>query len=154
MDDLLLFTPMKTSHFVKLDLLKALHKNGLKITPKKCQVFKTELQYIGNTIFIKDNRVCVKPLRSRLEAIQKLKPPTTIKGCRSFAGMVNFVSIFCLELQKLSKPIYDLTRKGIQYIWGEEQESAFQEIKSRLQKHPILHLPGKKRKIPTVLRYQ
>ena len=102
MDDLLLFTPMKTSHFAKLeDLLKVLHKNGLKISPKKCQLFKTELQYMGNTTFIKGKRICVKPLRSRLEAIQKLKPPTMIKGCRNFVGMVNFVSIFCPELQKL-----------------------------------------------------
>ena len=117
MDDLLLFTPTKTSHFVKLeDLLKALCKNGLKISPKKYQLFKTELQYMGNTIFIKDKRVCVKPLRSRIEVIQKLKPPTMIKGCRSFAGMVNFVSIFCPELQKQLKPIYNLTRKGRQFI--------------------------------------
>ena len=76
---------------------------------------------MGNTIFIKDRRACVKPLRSRLEAIQRLKPPTTPKGCRSFARMVNFVSIFCPELQKLLKPIYDLTRKGRPFVWGEEQ---------------------------------
>ena len=111
-DDLLLFTPTKGSHFTKLeDLLKALCKNGLKISPKKCQLFKRELQYMGNTIFIKDRRVCVKPLRSRLEAIQKLKPQTTAKGCKSFAGMVNFVSIFCPELQKLLKPIYGLQER-------------------------------------------
>ena len=55
MDDLLLFTPSKRSHFDKLeDLLKALRKNGLKISPKKCQLFKTELQYMGNTIFIRN----------------------------------------------------------------------------------------------------
>ena len=101
MDDLLLFTPSKTAHFAKLeDILKALCKNGLKISPKKCQPFRTELQDMGNTIFIKDRRVCVKILRSRLESIQKLKPPTTIKGCRSFVGMVNFASTFCLEIQK------------------------------------------------------
>ena len=118
MDDLLLLTPTKESHFAKLeDLLKALYKNRLKISPKKCQLFKTELQYMGNTIFVKDRRVCVKPFRSRLEVIQKLKPPTTVKGCRSFARMVNFVSIFCPELQKLLKPIYDLTRKGRHFIW-------------------------------------
>ena len=47
MDDLLLFIPMKSSHFDKLeDLLKALCKNGLKISPKKCQLFKTDLQYM------------------------------------------------------------------------------------------------------------
>ena len=65
MDDLLLFTLTKASHFEKLeDLLKALHKNGLKISPKKCQLFKTDLQYMGNTIFIRNKRVCVRPLRS------------------------------------------------------------------------------------------
>ena len=57
MDDLLLFTPTKLSHFEKLeDLLKALHKNVLKVSPKKYQLFKTNLQYMGNTIFI-TNRV-------------------------------------------------------------------------------------------------
>ena len=63
MDDLLLFTPMKKSLIAKLeDLLKVLLKNGLIISHKKCQLFIKELQYMGNTIFIKDRRVCVKPL--------------------------------------------------------------------------------------------
>ena len=144
MGDLLLFTPTKSSHFEKLeDLLKALHKNGLKISPKKCQLFKTDLQYMGNTIFIRNKRVCVRPLRSRIEAIQKLKPPTMIKGCRSFAGMVNFVNIFCPKLQKLLKPIYHLTRKGRQFLWEEEQQKAFDEIKCRLQRPPVLHVPNR-----------
>ena len=54
MDDLLLFTPSKRAHMAKLeDLLKALLRNGLKISPKKCQLFNTELQYMGNIIVIK-----------------------------------------------------------------------------------------------------
>ena len=118
MDDLLLFTPSKKVHMDKLeDLLKALRKNGVKISPKKCQLFRTELQYMGNTIFIKERRVCVKPLCSILEAIKKVKAPTTAKQCKSFVGMVNFVSIFCPELQRLLKPIYDLMRKGRQFVW-------------------------------------
>ena len=64
---------------------------------------------MGNTIFIKDRGVCVKPLLSQLEAIQRIKLPTTAKECKRFVGMVNFVSIFCPELQKLLKPIYYLT---------------------------------------------
>ena len=60
MDDLLFFTPSKGSHIAKLqDLLKAILKNGLKISPKKCQLFMTNLQYTGNEIFIKDKRVCI-----------------------------------------------------------------------------------------------
>ena len=62
MDYLLLFTPSKEAHYYKLEeLLKALCKNGLKISPKKCQLFKTELQYMGNTMFIKDRHACLNP---------------------------------------------------------------------------------------------
>ena len=73
---------------------------------------------MGNTIFIKDRRVCVLPLQSRLEAIQILKPPKTVIGCKSFTGKVNFLSSSCPDLQKLLKLICDLTRKGRQFIWG------------------------------------
>ena len=76
MDDLLLFTPSKRVHMDKLeDLLKALRKNGLKISPKKCQLFKTELQYMGNTIFIKERRVCIKPLHSQIGGDTEDKSP-------------------------------------------------------------------------------
>ena len=72
---------------------------------------------MGNEIFIENKKVCVKLLRSSLETIQKLQPPKTPKGCRSFVGVVNFLSMFCPELQKLLKPIYDLTRKGKPFSW-------------------------------------
>ena len=73
MDDLLLFTPSKETHMHKLeDLLKALLKNGLKISSKKCQLFKTSLQYMGNEIFFENKKACVQSLRNSLEAIQKL----------------------------------------------------------------------------------
>ena len=98
---------------------------------------------MGNEIFIENKKICVKPLRSHLEAIQRLQPPKTPKGCRSFAGVVNFPSMFCPELQKLLKPIYDLTRKGRPFHWGKEQLDSFEEIKCRLIKLPVLHMPNK-----------
>ena len=56
--------------------------------------------------------------------------------------MVNFLSMFCPELQKLLKPIYDLTKKGRPFIWGKEQKDLFEEIKCRLVNPPILHMPN------------
>ena len=48
--------------------------------------------------------------------MQKLKSPTTVKECRSSVGLVNILSIFCPELQKLLKPIYDLTGEDRQFV--------------------------------------
>ena len=85
----------------------------------------------------------MKSLRSRLEAIQNCSHQRQPKGCRSFAGVVNFLSMFCPELQKLLKPIYDLTRKGRSFHWGKEQKDSFIEIKCRLVKPLVLHMPNK-----------
>ena len=60
-------------------------------------------------------------------------------------GMVNFLSIFCPVLQKLLKSVYDLTRKVRHFVWGKEQQTAFKEIKSRLQRPPVLHLSDSRR---------
>ena len=78
-----------------------------------------------------------------MEAIQKIKFPTTAKKCKCFPGMVNFFNIFCLDLQKLLKPIYDLMRKGRWFVWGKEQQDAFEEIKQRLQKPPVSYMCDK-----------
>ena len=87
MHDLLLFTPSKESHMSTLeDLLKALLKNGLKISPKKCQLFTTSLQYMNNKIFIQNKKVCVQPLRNRLEAVQRLQPQPQPKDVEVVQG--------------------------------------------------------------------
>ena len=61
--------------------------------------------------------------------------------------MVNFLSMFCPELQKILKPIYDLTRKGRPFFGGKEQQDFFEEVKCRLIKAPVLHMPN------TTVRY-
>ena len=68
--------------------------------------------------------------------MQKMEPPTTPKGCRSSAGEVNFLDLFCKDLQKPLKPIYDLTRKSTVFQWGSEQKEAVDETKSRQQRAP------------------
>ena len=52
--------------------------------------------------------------------------------------------LFCLKLQKLLKPIYELTKKDRPFVWGDEQQKAFDEIKSRLLKPPVLSMPDKR----------
>ena len=81
MDDLILFTPSKESHINKLeDILSALLKNGLKISSKKCQLFKTSLQYMGNEIFIENKKVCMKPLRNKARSNTKTTTTKDTKG--------------------------------------------------------------------------
>ena len=141
MDDLLIHST-KVDHWKLLEqLLKSMCKNGLRLSPKKCQLFKTNLIYMGNEFSINRRTMTITPLRSSTEAINKIPTPRTPKQCKSFCGVVNYLSLFCPDLQKLLKPIVELTRKGRPFIWGEAQEKAFREVKLRLKNPPVLHLP-------------
>ena len=141
MDDLLIHG-MKGNHMDRLEaLFKAMIKHGLKLSPKKCQLFMKHLVYMGNVFHIDGSTISIIPLQSRIEAIQKLQPPTNVKGCKSFCEVVNYLSIFCRHLQILLKPIYDLTKKGRPFVWQEEQQNAFDTIKEMMTNPPVLYLP-------------
>ena len=40
--------------------------------------------------------------------------------------------------------MYELTKKGRPFVWGDEQQKAFKEIKNRLLNPPVLSMPDKK----------
>ena len=83
----------------------------------------------------------ITQLRSRTEAISKIPTPKTPKQCKSFYGLVNYLSLFCPDLQTFLKPIVELTRKGRPFIWRDAQEKASREVKLRLTNPSVLHLP-------------
>ena len=144
MDDILTHSNREDHTGYLIDLFKAIIRNGLKISPRKCKLFKTELVFMGVIIKNEDGMPMMQPLKSRIEAIQKVKPPKTVKECRSFCGMVNYMSVFLPSLQEKLILIYVITRKGIPFYWGEEQQKAFDEIKYDVTHAPVLLMPKSK----------
>ena len=64
------------------------------------------------------------PLRSRTDAISEIPTPKQQSNVKAFYGIVNYLCLFCPDLQTLLKPIVELTRKGRPFVWGQEQEKA------------------------------
>ena len=142
MDDCLVFSK-KYNHLKHLtDLFKALIRNGLKISPRKCKLFKTSLVYMGHQVSIIDGIPHITPVKSRVDAIVKLDPPKSPKNCKQFCGMVNYLSMFLKDLQTKLIPIYHLTKKGVPFHWGELQQKAFEQIKKDLTEAPVLAMPN------------
>ena len=142
MDDCLVFSK-KYDHLKHLpDLFKALIRNGLKISPRKCKLFKTSLVYMGHEVSIIDGIPHITPVKSRVDAIVKLDPPKSPKNCKQFCGMVNYLSMFLKDLQTKLIPIYHLTKKGVPFHWGELQHKASEQIKKDLTEAPVLAMPN------------
>jgi hypothetical protein len=98
MDDLLIHT-LKKDHMEKIEVLfETLITHGLKLSPRKCQLCLTELVYMGNVFTINNQKMSISPIKSRIEAMLKIPTPRTPRQCKSFCGVVNYLSLFCPEL--------------------------------------------------------
>ena len=130
-------------HLINLiALLKALIRNGLRISPRKCQLFQQKLTYMGQTLLIKDKTPCITPLRSRMDAFQRLEPPKTPKECKKYCGLINYLSMYLKDLQKRLIPIYNLTGKGVPFEWIDEHQKVFEGLKKDIVNLPVLVMPN------------
>ncbi|GJU29108.1 putative reverse transcriptase domain-containing protein [Tanacetum coccineum] len=75
---------------------------------------------------------------SKIEAVKNWTSPTTPTEVRQFLRVVGYYQRFIKGFSKIAKPLTELTQKNKKYIWGEDQESAFQLLKQKLCEPAIL----------------
>ena len=143
MDDILIFSTRKTHKQDIEDLLDVLIQYGLRISPHKCQMFRDQLVYISLHFLIKDGKPCLKPMKDKCDAIRSMLPLRSVKECRQFCRMVNFLSTFLPKLREYLIPIYALTKKKAVFKWSDECQKAFDKIKQCLHKPPVLRMPNR-----------
>ncbi|GKD41828.1 putative reverse transcriptase domain-containing protein [Tanacetum coccineum] len=78
---------------------------------------------------------------AKIEAVKNWASPTTPTEVRQFLGLAGYYRRFIEGFSKIAKSLTELTQKNKKYIWGEDQESAFQLLKQKLCEAPILALP-------------
>ena len=138
MDDTFIHSTAEEHMDDLMDLFKVLRKYGLKLSPHKCQFFKKKIVYMGLEFQIQGDKVCYTQLKDKCDARRNLESPKTLRQTRAFCRMVNFLSSFSPNLQRLLIPIYDLQKKAKKFKWTDEAEKAFNEIKKLLVSPPVL----------------
>ncbi|GET58727.1 enzymatic polyprotein, putative [Rhizophagus irregularis DAOM 181602=DAOM 197198] len=87
----------------------------------------------------------LRPDDKKIEKIKEMKVPTTVKEVRSFLGLCSYYRKFVKNFSKIARPISDLRKKGVPFIWGREQQEAFEKLKEKLIQYPILRHPDWKK---------
>ena len=82
---------------------------------------------MGLKFLIYNGRPSITPMKDKCEAIRRLDPPKTVRDCRKYFGMVNFIAMFLKDLQKILIPIYNLTRNA-QTFYGQKNVRQFSII--------------------------
>jgi hypothetical protein len=79
--------------------------------------------------------------KAKVEAVEKLLPPTDIKSLRSFLGHAGFYRRFIKNFTKITKPLTNLLQKDVSFNFGEKCLAAFRTLKRALITAPIIQPP-------------
>ncbi|KAL8442643.1 hypothetical protein Emed_007225 [Eimeria media] len=140
LDDVLVYSPTLEKHVEDVaKVLKALraHKMFPKIT--KCKFAQTELTYLGYTVGASGIKPSMDKVKDIVHWPEKLDSVTQVL---QFLGLVGFVRMFMgTRFADMAKPLIDLTKKKVPFIWEEKHTKAIQLLKKRLINYTLLQLP-------------
>ncbi|GKB61786.1 putative reverse transcriptase domain-containing protein [Tanacetum coccineum] len=137
-DDILIYSSNKEEHANHLRIiLELLKKEKLYAKFSKCDFWIHIVKSLGH--IIDSQGLHVDP--AKIEAVKNWASPTTPIEIRQFLGLAGYYRRFIKGFSKIAKSLTELTQKNKKYIWGEDQESAFQLLKQKLCEAPILALP-------------
>lgn len=145
LDDILIYsTGSRADHLKKVArVLSLLRDAKLFLDPEKCVFATKTVHYLG---FIVEAGKALRPDPAKIAAIRNWESPTNVRGVRSFIGFANFYRDFIESFSDIAIPLHELTKRGAEFYWGPEQESAFQQLKHAFITGPILIQWDPKRK--------
>ena len=138
MDDVIIHgsTPDELTTRVS-EFLQTCKNENLRLKIAKSTFETQEVDFLGYQI--KNGQY--SPCMIKTAAIKDWPVPTNLKELRSFIGFCNFYRMFIANFLQIAHPLHLLTKKDQEYVWGEVQQQAFQELKTRLTSSPVLQLP-------------
>jgi RNase H-like domain found in reverse transcriptase/Reverse transcriptase (RNA-dependent DNA polymerase)/Integrase zinc binding domain/Chromo (CHRromatin Organisation MOdifier) domain/Retroviral aspartyl protease len=135
LDDILIFTKSIEEHrrITRL-VLERLREHKLFLRHDKCEFEQTTIEYLG--LIISEGEVRMDPVK--VAGVTEWPIPATKKEVQSFLGFANFYRRFIEGFSHHARPLFELTKKDQKWSWGEDEQRAFDEIKTRVTSSPIL----------------
>lgn len=149
LDDILIFSSTFKEHLERLEaVFQRLHEYKLKLNPKKCEFFKSEVRYLGHVV--SEEGIMTDP--EKTAALKEWPVPTNIKTLRSFLGFAGYYRRFIKNYAKIVRPLNELlighptnravkkkTKRGkVDWKWGEQEQNSFDSIIQKLTNPPVL----------------
>jgi len=137
-DDILIYSKSREEHAEHLRVvLGILREHQLYGKLSKCEFWLEEVQFLGHVISTQG--IAVDP--AKIETVVKWERPQTVSEVQSFLGLVGYYRRFVEGFSKMVSPLTQLTRKDQPFLWTDECEACFENMKRRLTTAPILAIP-------------
>ncbi|MEM7375695.1 MAG: reverse transcriptase domain-containing protein, partial [Bacteroidota bacterium] len=138
LDDIMIYSTTLEEHVEHVrKVLEKLRKYKLYAKASKCEVAKTEVEFLGHWISPKG----LSPLEVKVKAIREWKPLEDVSDVRSFLGLVSYYRKFIPHFARIAGPLHDLTKKDTPFVFGDKEQKAFEELKTKITQAPVLIMP-------------
>ena len=138
LDDILIYSKTLKEHEAHVrKVLDILRKEKLYANAKKCELFRASVEFLGHIV----GRDGMRMMEGKIQAVQDWPTPTSVSHIRSFIGTAGYYRKFIRDFSAIASPLTELTKDRVQFIWGESQVNAFQQLKAAIVAGPVLILP-------------
>ena len=146
LDDVVVYSHTLEQHLDRLKLvLNCLAKAGLKLKWSKCRFAETSLRVLGHIV----SKSGISPDPEKLLAVNEFPSPTLgrnhgdqVKRIQSFLGLCSYYRRHIRNFAMIARPLTQLTKKGIPFLWDREEERSFTDLKAALTSAPVLAHPN------------
>ena len=143
LDDVIVFSSTMEQHLERLRLVfDRIREANLQLKPKKCHLFQEEVSFLGHRVSARG----ITTEDDKTKTVEEWPTPKTVKGVKSFLGLTGYYRRFVRNYAEVAAPLIALTEKSAPFVWGEKEQSAFDELKARLTTSPILGYPSREGK--------
>ncbi|XP_055681809.1 uncharacterized protein K02A2.6-like [Lutzomyia longipalpis] len=128
-DDIIVFGVSLEDHDKALNkVLATLKENDVLLNQSKCIFRVYQIQFLGHVLSEKG----IRPMESKVEAVQKFRSPETKEEVRSFLGLITYVSRFLPDCATATFPLRQLMCSSDPFIWKEIHQEAFDKLKNMI----------------------
>lgn len=139
LDDVIVFSSTTEQQLERLKLVfDRIREANLQLKPKKCHLFQKEVSFLGHRVSAEG----VATEEDKVKAVKEWPTPKSAKAIRSFLGLTGYYRKFVKDYADVAAPLIALTQKSAVFKWGQEEQEAFDELKTRLITSPILGYPS------------
>ena len=139
-DDILVFGEGEDSHKAEEDhdrrfvaLMERCSQKNIRLNPSKLQFKLKEVKFMGNII----THQGMQADSAKVSAITSMPAPRNKAGVQRFIGMANYLSPYCPNLSTTIRPLTQLTRNDVSFMWAQAQEDAFTKAKTLIATTPV-----------------
>ena len=142
LDDIIILGSSFNDHLETLsDVFQRFRHHHLKFKPKKCELFCTEVDFLGRRV----GREGISIPEAKIRSVTDWPIPVTRTDLESFLGFINYHREFIPQLAQTASVLYQLvkvTPPATQLSWTAEHQQAFEELKNTMIAAPILGYPN------------